>query len=97
MTQIFVGNLSYQASEADVRSAFERFGRVTSVRMVADQMTGRSRGFAFVTMSQFEDAEEAIARLNGSSLAGRTIVVNEARERDSKSPVISTPSRFHLV
>ncbi len=91
-TQIFVGNLSYQASEYDIRSAFERHGKVTSVRMMSDQMTGKSRGFAFVSMPQFEDAEEAIKRLNGSSLNGRTLVVNEARDRDEKPEQRQQPS-----
>lgn len=100
MIQIFVGNLSYQAAEYDVRSAFERYGRVSSVRLMTDPATGKSRGFAFVTMPSFEDAEEAIMRLNGSVLHGRTLVVNEARDRDAKTNPIASPtssSRFHLV
>jgi RNA recognition motif-containing protein len=81
MTKIYVGNLSYDSSETDLRTAFERFGDVSSIRLVTDQATGRSRGFAFVTMRRLDDADEAIARMNGSSLGGRRLVVNEARDR----------------
>lgn len=79
MTQIFVGNLAYSVSERQLRSAFEPYGRVSSVRVVQDRQTGNPRGFAFVVMPSWDDADEAITRLNGSSLSGRQIVVNEAR------------------
>lgn len=79
MTQIFVGNLARSTSEYDLRSTFERYGRVSSVRMVQDRVTGNPRGFAFVSMPRWEEAEEAIARLNSTSLVGRQIVVNEAQ------------------
>lgn len=96
MMRIFVGNLSYQTTESDVRTAFERYGRVSSVQLPTDRSTGRMRGIAFVGMPRFEDAEEAIARMNGASLAGRSLVVNMARE--SERPVRSVEgSRFHLV
>ena len=82
MTQIFVGNLAFSASEADIRQAFEVFGRVTSVRMMTDHTTNQSRGFAFITMPSLDDADEAIKRMAGSSLNGRQIRVNEAASRD---------------
>ncbi len=96
MTRIFVGNLSFEATEADVRTAFERYGFVASVQMPKDRGTGRSRGIAFVAMPRLEDADEAISRLNGSSLGGRRLAVNVARERAALPP--SRPaSRFHLI
>jgi cold-inducible RNA-binding protein len=83
MTQIFVGNLAYTTSERELRSTFENYGRVSCVRVVLNRQTGNPRGFAFVAMPRWEDADEAITRLNGASLAGRQIVVNEAKS-DSK-------------
>ena len=82
MTTIFVGNLSFQTTEPEVRRAFESFGRVNSVRIMNDRNSGSPRGFAFVNMPGMDDAEEAIARLNGNSLGGRSITVNEARSRE---------------
>lgn len=79
MTKLFVGNLAYSTSERDLRSTFERFGRVSSVQLVHDRQTGDPRGFAFVGMPSWEDAEEAIVRLNGASLTGRQIVVSQAQ------------------
>lgn len=79
VTSIFVGNLANSTSERDLRSTFERFGRVSSVRVIHDRQTGSPRGFAFVGMPSWEDADEAIVRLNGSSLTGRQIVVNHAQ------------------
>ncbi|MEQ9409494.1 MAG: RNA-binding protein [Fuerstiella sp.] len=79
MTQIFVGNLPFDAGEEDLRSAFERFGRVTSVRVMSDSATNRSRGFGFVSMPAFDDAEEAIRHMSGASLKGRQLTVNEAQ------------------
>lgn len=83
MTQIFVGNLAYTASEHELRSTFERFGRVSSVRVVHDHQTGNPRGFAFVGMPSWEDAEEAIIRLNGINLAGRQIAVSQAQSEST--------------
>ena len=68
MTTIFVGNLSFTATESEVRNAFERYGRVNSVRMATERGSNSPRGFAFVNMPGMDDAEEAIARLNGHSL-----------------------------
>lgn len=86
MTRIFVGNLSFQTTESEVRNVFERFGRVSAVRVMTERGTGTPRGFAFVNMPGMEDAEEAIARLNGNSLGGRSMTVNEARDRDEAKP-----------
>lgn len=102
MTRIFVGNLPYQSTEADVRAVFERYGRVASVQLPLDHGTGRPRGIAFVAMPRLEDADEAITRLNGSSLQGRKIVVNVAEDRFSgpdrqAAPPSREASRFHLV
>jgi RNA recognition motif-containing protein len=96
MVRIFVGNLSYQATEQDVRAAFERFGRVASVQLPTDRGTGRMRGIAFVAMPRFEDAEEAMTRLNGTSLGGRPLVVNVARENE-RLQRSAEANRFHLV
>ena len=78
---LFVGNLSFQTTDADLRSAFEAFGEVTKARIMTDRDTGRSRGFAFVEMADDEAAERAIAGLNGSELNGRALNVNEARPK----------------
>lgn len=86
MTQIFVGNLAYSTSECELRSTFERFGRVSSVRLVCDRQSGAPRGFAFVAMPTWDDADEAIVRLNGSTLVGRQIVVNEAQSESNPPP-----------
>ncbi|WP_437228240.1 RNA recognition motif domain-containing protein [Planctomicrobium sp. SH661] len=91
MTSIYVGNLSFKATEADVRSAFERFGRVSGVQMMMDQVTGRSKGFAFVRMGSLDDADEAMTRLNGTQLQGRKLIVNEAKGR-SELRSASAPS-----
>lgn len=96
LTRIFVGNLPFQMTETDLRSAFECFGKVASVQLVADRVTGKSRGFAFVAMPRLDDADEAITQLNRKSFHGRSLVVNEAREREqsARPPEIS---RWHLV
>lgn len=96
MTRVYVGNLPFQSTEEDVRATFARFGEVSSVQLMTDQSTGRSRGFGFVNMRRFDDADEAIARLNGSQLQGRRLVVNEARSR-AASPQRMPENRWHLV
>lgn len=78
---IYIGNLSYDASEDDVRSAFEAFGQVESVKIIKDRYTGESRGFAFVEMPAKKEAVSAINGLNGKELKGRNLAVNEARPR----------------
>ena len=76
--KMFVGNLSFQTTESDVRSAFEQYGTVESVAIITDRDTGRSKGFGFVEMSE-EDANKAMAGLSGSQLNGRALTVNEAK------------------
>lgn len=79
---IYVGNLSRQSTEAEVRVAFEAFGRVEKVSIIRDKFTGDSRGFGFVEMPTKEEAMAAIAGLDGQELGGRTLSVNEARPRN---------------
>ena len=78
---IYVGNLSYEVSEEDLRQAFETFGEVTSAKIITDRYTGASRGFGFVEMPTKTEAQAAIADLNGKDLKGRTLNVNESRPR----------------
>ena len=84
VTNIYVGNLSFNAGDDDVRSAFEQFGEVTSVNIIMDRETGRSRGFAFVEMANGDNASEAIENLNGAAICGRNVTVNEARPREKR-------------
>ena len=76
--KMFVGNLSFQTTESDISAAFAQFGSVESVAIITDRDTGRSKGFGFVVMGE-EDANKAIAKLNGSELSGRALTVNEAK------------------
>jgi len=76
--KLFVGNLSFQTTENDLTDAFTQCGPVEAVALITDRDTGRSKGFGFVTMSE-EDADKAIAKLNGSQLDGRALTVNEAK------------------
>jgi cold-inducible RNA-binding protein len=82
--KIYVGNLSYQTTENDLTTLFEQAGQVESVSIITDRDTGRSKGFAFVEMSN-DDAEKAIAQFNGQEVNGRTLTVNEARPREERS------------
>ncbi len=84
--KLFVGNLSYQATEEDLRELFQQAGTVESVRIITDQFTGRPRGFGFVEMSTKEEAERAIEQLNGRLFRDRNLVVNEARPQPNRSP-----------
>lgn len=81
---IYVGNLSYQATEDDLREAFAAHGDVKAVNVIIDRMTGQSRGFAFVEMATKEGGEAAIAALNGFELRGRPLKINEARPREER-------------
>ena len=85
MTNIYVGNLAYGATDQDLRDAFSQFGEVTSVNIIMDRETGRSRGFAFVEMSNADDAKSAIDALNMQEIAGRRVNVNEARPRTERA------------
>jgi len=78
---IYVGNLSREVTEGDLREAFEAFGEVTSAKIIKDKYSGESRGFGFVEMASKSDGESAIAGLKDKELKGRTINVNEARPR----------------
>jgi RNA recognition motif-containing protein len=84
MPNIYVGNLSYDATEGDVRQAFEEFGMVSAVNIIKDRETGRSRGFAFVEMPDPSAAQQAIERINQAEIAGRRVVVNESRPREER-------------
>lgn len=84
MTNIYVGNLSFRATEEDIRNAFSQYGQVTSVNIVMDQDTGRSRGFAFVEMADSNEANAAIEGLNEQEIVGRRVIVNEARPREER-------------
>ncbi len=81
MKNIFVGNLDFGATEDSVRALFEPFGAVERVSIMTDRETGRSRGFAFVEMTNEEEANQAIAALNGKTLGGRALNINEARPK----------------
>lgn len=81
---IYVGNLSYSMSESELRDAFAGFGEVSSVKVLMDRETGRSRGFGFVEMPNQSEAEAAIAQLNGKELSGRALRVNEARPKERR-------------
>jgi RNA recognition motif-containing protein len=84
--RLFVGNLPYDASEDALRSAFAEHGQVTSVHVVHDRYTGRSRGFAFVTMASPEQAAQAAQRMNGTMVSGRPLRVNEAEPSRRSDP-----------
>jgi RNA recognition motif-containing protein len=81
MKNLYVGNLPHSTTETELRTLFQPFGDVERVSMVTDRDTGRSRGFAFVEMTNAGEAEKAIAALNGTSLGGRTLTINEARPK----------------
>ncbi len=78
---IYVGNLSHEVTEEDLRQAFEAFGQVTSAKIITDRYTGESRGFGFVEMPTKAEAQSAITELNGKEVKGLTLNVNEARPR----------------
>jgi len=81
MKNIFVGNLDFAATESSIRALFEPYGNVERVNLVTDRDTGRSRGFAFVEMTDAAEADRAIAALNGTTLEGRALNINEARPK----------------
>ncbi len=78
---VYVGNLSYDLSEDDLKTAFEEYGEVSSAKIIFDRYSGRSKGFGFVEMSSDDEAKAAIEALSGKELGGRTMVVNEARPK----------------
>lgn len=81
---IYVGNLSYQTTEADLREAFEAFGEVSSASIIKDRFTGQSRGFGFIEMPSDEEGQAAINGLNNAELGGRNLKVNVARPRGER-------------
>ena len=82
--RIYVGNISYQTNEEDLRQAFEEHGQVEDVAIIRDRDTGRSKGFAFVEMPTSEEAEAAISAINGKEIEGRSVTVSEARPRPER-------------
>lgn len=84
MTSIYVGNLSFDAAEDDLRQAFSQYGEVSGVNIITDRETGRSRGFAFVEMPDGNEARKAIEGSNLARIAGRAITVNEARPKKDR-------------
>jgi RNA recognition motif-containing protein len=83
-TKLFVGNLSFNTTENDLQDAFAAHGTVTEANLMMDRATGRPRGFAFVTMGSPEEAQKAIEAMNGATLDGRNLTVNEARPREDR-------------
>ena len=81
MTNIFVGNLSFQTTQDELLATFSQYGNVERVNIVTDRDSGQSRGFAFIEMTERRDAETAISQLNGAELNGRALNVNEARPK----------------
>lgn len=86
VVNIYVGNLSYQATDEDLRAAFEAFGQVSSAQVIKDKFTGRSRGFGFVEMPDSGEGQKAIDGVNNQDIAGRPVRVNEARPREDRPP-----------
>ena len=82
--KLYVGNLAFETTENDLQDLFEQHGVVNEVHLMMDRMTGKSRGFAFVTMSDDEQAKAAMSATNGKELNGRTLNVNEARPREER-------------
>ena len=85
-TKLYVGNLSFNTTEPDLQDLFAAAGAVQEVALMQDKFTGKSRGFAFVTMATEADAQKAIADLNGKTVEGRPLTVNEARPREARPP-----------
>ena len=82
--KMYVGNLSFETTQNDLQDLFEQHGKVAEVALMMDRMTGRSRGFAFVTMNDSAEANAALAALNGKEVNGRALNVNEARPREER-------------
>ena len=85
MKKIYVGNLSFRMTESELRSLFEPHGSIESATIATDRDTGRSRGFGFVSMSNDDEAERAMAALNGKDMGGRALTVNEAKPQTQRS------------
>ncbi|MDQ6912014.1 MAG: RNA-binding protein [Verrucomicrobiota bacterium] len=85
-TKLYVGNLSFNTTETDLQDLFAQAGPVQEVTLMQDKFTGKSRGFAFVTMTAEADAQKAITEFNGKTVEGRPLTVNEARPREARPP-----------
>jgi RNA recognition motif-containing protein len=85
-TKLYVGNLPFSISDEELGQAFQRFGGVTSAKVILDRDSGRSKGFGFVEMGSDDEAQQAIEGMNGQSLGGRTLTVNEARPIEPRTP-----------
>jgi RNA recognition motif-containing protein len=85
-TKLYVGNLSFNTTENELQELFAQAGTVQEVSLMQDKFTGKSRGFAFITMGSEEDAQNAISKLNGQTVEGRALTVNEARPREPRPP-----------
>jgi RNA recognition motif-containing protein len=83
--KLFIGGLSWDTTDEGLRQAFASYGEITEAKVITDRDTGRSRGFGFVTFAQDEDAKSAISKMDGTSLDGKTIKVNEAQEKSPRS------------
>ena len=81
---LYVGNLSYEMSEENLRNEFAEYGEVKSAKIITDKFTGRSRGFGFVEMNSDDEGKKAMEELNGKDFEGRELVVNEARPREER-------------
>jgi RNA recognition motif-containing protein len=92
-TKLYVGNLPFDTTENDLQDLFAAHGPVAEVNLITDRMSGRSRGFAFVTMGTPEGAQAAIAALAGKDMSGRALTVNEARPREDRGPGGGGPRR----
>jgi RNA recognition motif-containing protein len=93
-TRLFVGNLSFDTNELELREVFGQSGQVVEAKVVTDRETGRSRGFAFVEMSSADEADKAISELNGRELGGRTLKVNQAESRPPRSSPSASGRRW---
>ena len=85
-TKLYIGNLSFNTTENELQELFSQAGTVQEVTLMQDKFTGKSRGFAFVTMGSEEDAQNAISKFNGQTIEGRPLTVNEARPREPRPP-----------
>src|SRR5438874_9597219 len=85
-TKLYVGNLPFNTTENELQELFSQAGAVQEVMLMQDKFTGKSRGFAFVTMASDQDAQKAISEMNGKTVEGRALTVNEARPREARPP-----------
>jgi cold-inducible RNA-binding protein len=83
-TKLYVGNLSFDTTETDLRNSFAPYGTISEVYVAMDKFSGRPRGFAFITMGSAEEAKAAVDKMNGASLGGRALTVNEARPKEDR-------------